>query len=238
MKSIRSMTLALAALTGVLFLISSCGADSAKSKAGASPAVVASHAGAPGETTSAPAAGLAEATFAGGCFWCEETAFEQRPGVISVTSGYTGGQKLNPTYEEVSSGVTGHAESVDIVFDPKKISYERLLEIFWHNVDPTQADGQFCDHGNQYRSAIFYRGETQHRLAVEWEKKIEASGRFKQPIVTQIVAATTFYPAEEYHQDFFRKDPVRYQTYRAGCGRDQRLKQIWGTLDTHVAGLH
>jgi len=238
MKSIRSTTLALAALMGALLLTSSCGADSAKSKASASTTAAPSEAGASRETTSAPAAGLAEATFAGGCFWCEETAFEQRPGVISVTSGYTGGQKLNPTYEEVSGGDTGHAESVDIVYDPKKITYQRLLEIFWHNVDPTQANGQFCDHGNQYRSAIFYRGEEQHRLAVESEKKIEASGRFKQPIVTQIVAATTFYPAEEYHQDFFRKDPVRYQTYRLGCGRDQRLKQIWGTLDTHVAGLH
>lgn len=235
MKSIRSTTLALAALLGALSLTPSCAADGAKNKSNASAAAAASAAR---ETTSAPAAGLAETTFAGGCFWCEETAFEQRDGVISVTSGYTGGQKLNPTYEEVSSGGTGHAESVDIVYDPKKISYERLLEIFWHNVDPTQADGQFCDHGNQYRSAIFYRGETQHRLAEESKKKIEASGRFKKPIVTQIVLATTFYPAEEYHQDFWRKDPVRYQTYRLGCGRDQRLKQIWGSLDTHVAGLH
>ena len=165
MKSIQSMTLALAALLGVLFLTSSCGADGAKSKASAS-AAAASRAGAPGETTSAPAAGLAEATFAGGCFWCEETAFEQRDGVISVTSGYTGGQKLNPTYGEVSSGGTGHAESVNIVYDPKKISYERLLEIFWHNVDPTQADGQFCDHGNQYRSAIFYHDEKRPEVSI------------------------------------------------------------------------
>ncbi len=161
----------------------------------------------------------ASAIFAGGCFWCEETAFEGLPGVISVTSGYTGGQKKNPTYEEVSAGGTGHAESVEVVFDPAKTSYERLLEVFWHNVDPFQKDGQFCDHGTQYRSAIFYNGEAQRKAADEPMRKLE-----EQPIV----AASTFYPAEEYHQDFYKKNPVRYHAYRAGCGRDARLKEIWG----------
>ena len=169
-----------------------------------------------------------EALFAGGCFWCEETAFEGVPGVTAVVSGYTGGRTENPTYEEVSSGSTGHAESVRVTFDPAKISYQRLLEIFWHNVDPTQANGQFCDHGYQYRSAIFYRNETQKKLALESRARIVASGRIKQPIVTEIVAASTFYPAEEYHQDFYKKNPVRYHEYRLGCGRDARLRELWG----------
>jgi peptide-methionine (S)-S-oxide reductase len=170
----------------------------------------------------------ASAIFAGGCFWCEETAFEGLPGVISVTSGYTGGQKKNPTYEEVSAGGTGHAESVEVVFDPAKTTYERLLEVFWHNVDPFQKDAQFCDHGTQYRSAIFYNGEAQRKAAEESKRKLEEQPRFKGKIVTQIVAASTFYPAEEYHQDFYKKNPVRYHAYRAGCGRDARLKEIWG----------
>jgi peptide-methionine (S)-S-oxide reductase len=170
----------------------------------------------------------ASAIFAGGCFWCEETAFEGLPGVISVTSGYTGGQKKNPTYEEVSAGGTGHAESVEVVFDPAKTSYERLLEVFWHNVDPFQKAGQFCDHGTQYRSAIFYNGEAQRKAAEESKRKLEEQPRFKGKIVTEIVAASTFYPAEEYHQQFYKKNPVRYHSYRAGCGRDARLKEIWG----------
>jgi peptide-methionine (S)-S-oxide reductase len=172
--------------------------------------------------------GRATAIFAGGCFWCEETAFEGLPGVLSVTSGYTGGQKKNPTYEEVSSGGTGHAESVEVVYDPAKTSYERLLEVFWHNVDPFSKDGQFCDHGTQYRSAIFYRDEAQRKAAEESKRKLEEQPRFKGKIVTQIVAASTFYPAEEYHQDFYKKNPVRYHSYREGCGRDARLKEIWG----------
>ena len=175
-----------------------------------------------------PASERASAIFAGGCFWCEETAFEGLPGVISVTSGYTGGQQKNPTYEEVSAGGTGHAESVEVVFDPAKTSYERLLEVFWHNVDPFQKDGQFCDHGTQYRSAIFYNGDAQRKAAEESKRKLEEQPRFKGKIVTQIVAASTFYPAEEYHQDFYKKNPVRYHAYRAGCGRDARLKEIWG----------
>ncbi len=170
----------------------------------------------------------AKAIFAGGCFWCEETAFEGVPGVLSVTSGYTGGQKKNPSYEEVSSGGTGHAESVEVAYDPSKITYERLLEIFWHNVDPLQANAQFCDHGSQYRSAIFYRDDAQKRAAEESKRRLEQEPRFAGKIVTQIVAATTFYPAEEYHQDFYKKSPVRYNSYRQGCGRDARLKQLWG----------
>ena len=169
----------------------------------------------------------ASAIFAGGCFWCEETAFEGVPGVISVTSGYTGGQKKNPTYEEVSSGGTGHAESVEVVYDPAKISYEKLLDIFWRNVDPFQANAQFCDHGSQYRSAIFYHDETQKKLA---EKSKQAVQRhFKQSVVTEIVRATEFYPAEDYHQDYYKKNAIRYKIYRYGCGRDQRLEELWGS---------
>ena len=176
----------------------------------------------------APPGDRATAIFAGGCFWCEETAFEGLPGVISVVSGYTGGQKKNPTYEEVSAGGTGHAESVQVTYDPGKTSYEKLLDVFWHNVDPFQKDAQFCDHGTQYRSAIFYQGEAQKKAAEESRRKLEEQPRFKGKIVTQIVAASTFYPAEEYHQDFYKKNPVRYHEYRAGCGRDARLKEIWG----------
>lgn len=166
--------------------------------------------------------------FAGGCFWCMETQFETMPGVRAVISGYTGGQKLNPTYEEVGAGGTGHYESIAIHYDPRKVSYEKLLDVFWHSVDPTQSDGQFCDRGDQYRSAIFYRGEAQRKLAEQSKQRIAASGVLKGPIVTRIVAASTFYPAEGYHQDFWKKDPVRYRSYRFGCGRDQRLRQLWG----------
>ena len=174
------------------------------------------------------------ATFAGGCFWCMEVPFEGLPGVTSVTSGYSGGSKKNPTYEEVSAGGTGHAESVQILFDPAKTSYDKLLEIFWHNVDPLTANAQFCDHGSQYRSAIFFHDEAQRQAAEASKAKIEASGRFRQKIVTEIVPASTFYPAEEYHQNFYKKNPVRYKTYRLGCGRDARLRQLWGD----VAGGH
>ena len=176
----------------------------------------------------AAAANPETATFAGGCFWCEETAFEGLDGVLSVTSGYTGGQKKNPTYEEVSSGSTGHAESVQVAFDPRKISYARLLDVFWHNVDPLDSGGQFCDRGTQYRSAIFYAGEEQRREADASKRALEKEPRFQGKIATQIVPATTFYPAEEYHQDFYKKNPVRYREYRQGCGRDARLKQLWG----------
>ncbi len=184
----------------------------------------------------APARGVerAKTIFAGGCFWCEETAFEGLPGVISVISGYTGGTKVNPTYEEVSSGGTGHAESVEVIYDPGVISYEKLLEVFWHNVDPLQSNGQFCDHGEQYRSAIFYVDEAQKRAAEASKAKLEQEPRFRGKIVTQIVPASTFYPAEDYHQDYYKKNPIRYRLYRQGCGRDARLKELWGD----AAGSH
>jgi len=185
------------------------------------------------EGSPAPKAGggLSTATFAGGCFWCMEPPFEKIPGVASVTSGYTGGQKRNPSYEEVSAGGTGHAESVQIVFDPKRVTYAQLLEVFWHNIDPLTADAQFCDHGHQYRTAIFYHDPEQQRLAEESKARVHA--RFQKPVATEIVAAAQFYPAEEYHQDFYKKNPVRYYSYRAGCGRDRRLKELWGEEGGH-----
>jgi len=170
----------------------------------------------------------AVATFAGGCFWCMQPPFEKLDGVVSTTVGYTGGHTKNPTYQEVSAGGTGHAESVQIVYDPTKISYTKLLDVFWHNVDPLTPDGQFCDHGDQYRTAIFYHDETQRWLAEESKQQLEESKRFKSPVVTEIVAATEFYPAEEYHQKYHEKNPVRYEYYRWNCGRDRRLKQLWG----------
>jgi len=176
----------------------------------------------------------ATATFAGGCFWCLQPPFEQLPGVISTTVGYTGGHTKNPTYEEVSAGGTGHAESVQIVYDPTQISYDKLLDVFWHNVDPLTPNAQFCDHGNQYRSAIFYHDDTQRQLATASKQRLEASKRFDKPIVTEIVAATEFYPAEEYHQKYHDKNPVRYKYYRWNCGRDQRLKAVWGRDAAHA----
>jgi len=169
-----------------------------------------------------------KATFAGGCFWCMEPPFDELPGVISTTSGYTGGRTKNPTYEEVSAGITGHAEAVEVAFDPAKITYARLLEVFWKNIDPITANRQFCDSGTQYRSGIYYHTEEQKRLAEASKKALEDSGRFKQPIVTEIVAATPFYRAEEYHQDYYRKNPIRFNYYKYGCGRARRLQELWG----------
>ncbi len=157
-----------------------------------------------------------------------EHPFDELDGVISVTTGYTGGRTKNPTYEKVSAGGTGHAESVQIVYDPGKIGYEKLLDVFWHNVDPLTPDAQFCDHGSQYRTAIFYHDSTQRRLAEESKRQLEGSGRFNQAIVTQIVPAGDFYPAEEYHEHYYRKNPIRYKFYRWNCGRDRRLKELWG----------
>ena len=179
-------------------------------------------------TGPAAAAERATATFAGGCFWCMEPAFADLPGVFSVTSGYTGGQKKDPTYEEVSAGSTGHAESVQVIYDSAKITYPQLLEAFWHNIDPLAHDAQFCDHGTQYRSAIFHHDERQRKAAVESARKLEEEPQFRGRIATLIVAASTFYPAEEYHQHFYRKNPVRYNQYRTGCGRDRRLRELWG----------
>lgn len=177
------------------------------------------------------------ATFAMGCFWSAEVTFEGRPGVLSVTSGYSGGTMKDPSYEDVSTGMTGHLESIEVAYDPAKTSYAKLLDLFWHNIDPMQADGQFCDHGTEYHSAIFYHDETQHRLAMESEKQVQASGRLKKPIVTAIRPASAFYAAEDYHQDFFRKNPDHYHAYRVGCGRDRRLIEIWGKLDAYAPGI-
>jgi peptide-methionine (S)-S-oxide reductase len=186
--------------------------------------------------TSAPQSApdkLEKATFAGGCFWCMEHPFDELPGVISVTSGYTGGQKKNPTYQEVSAGGTGHAESVQIVFDPARISYEKLLAVYWHNIDPTVKDRQFCDSGHQYRSAIFYHSEAQHRQAVQSKDALEKNKPFREHVVTEIVPASYFYPAEEYHQHYYKKNPLRYSYYRGSCGRDRRLKELWGAEAGH-----
>jgi peptide-methionine (S)-S-oxide reductase len=170
-----------------------------------------------------------KATFAGGCFWCMEPPFDELPGVISTTSGYTGGRTKNPTYEQVSAGDTGHAEAVEVVYDPSKITYARLLDVFWKNIDPITPNRQFCDIGTQYRSAIYYHNDEQRRLAEASKKVLENSGRFKQPIVTEIAAASPFYRAEEYHQDYYKKNPVRFKFYKYRCGRDQRLQELWGT---------
>lgn len=170
--------------------------------------------------------GLEKAIFAGGCFWCMEAPFDRLDGVVSTTSGYTGGDEPEPTYEQVSAGRTGHAESVEVIYDPAKISYEKLLYVYWRNVDPTVTDRQFCDHGHQYRTAIFVHDAEQRRLAEASKKQLQESRSF--PILTPIVDAGPFYPAEEYHQDFHDKNPVRYKSYRLGCGRDARLRELWG----------
>lgn len=172
--------------------------------------------------------GLETATFAGGCFWCVEHAFDEVEGIVSTTSGYIGGRKKNPTYKQVSAGSTGHAEAVQVAYDPKKVSYEELLRIFWRNIDPTTPNKQFCDTGSQYRSAIFYHNEMQKRLAQESKRELEKSKPFKEPIVTEITMASDFYVAEDYHQDYHHKNPIRYKIYRYGCGRDRRLNELWG----------
>jgi peptide-methionine (S)-S-oxide reductase len=174
---------------------------------------------------------LATATFAGGCFWCMEPPFDKLDGVVSTTSGYTGGNVDNPSYEEVSSGGTGHTEAVEIVYDPAKISYETLLEVFWVNIDPTDAKGQFCDRGSQYRSGIFYHSDEQRRLAEASKKQIETSGRLPKTVVTEVTEATAFYRAEEYHQDYYQRHAFRYKLYRRGCGRDRVLEKLWGETD-------
>ena len=173
-----------------------------------------------------PPAGLQTAIFAGGCFWCMVHPFEVIDGVISTISGYTGGSVANPTYEQVSAGGTGHRESVEVLFDPKKVSYETLLDVYWRNIDPFDDKGQFCDKGNQYRSAIFVTGDEQKVLAEDSKRKFEEL--FDRPIATDIRYAGTFYRAEEYHQDYYKKNPLRYRFYRFSCGRDARLKQVWG----------
>ena len=185
------------------------------------------------EAAPPPPAKVARAVFAGGCFWCMEASLEKVPGVVSVVSGYAGGQVKNPSYEQVGTGTTGHAESVQVNYDPAKLTYAQLVEIFWRNVDPTDGGGQFCDRGNEYRSEIFYENDEQKRVAEESKRALETSGRLKKPIVTRIVPLEAFYQAEDYHQDFYKKNPIRYTSYRAGCGRDNRLAQLWGEEAIH-----
>ena len=178
-------------------------------------------------TKSAPTK-TAKIVLAGGCFWCMEGPFDVLNGVISTTSGYIGGQKKDPTYQDVSSGRTGHTEAVEIAYDPSKVSVEKLLDVFWHNIDPMVKDQQFCDHGSQYRSGIFYVDDVQKKAAELSKATLEKNKPFKGAIVSEITAATQFYPAEDYHQDYYIKNPVRYKFYRTGCGRDSRLKELWG----------
>ena len=191
--------------------------------------VAAAAAQAPATRTATPAA-TAVATFAGGCFWCMEPPFDKLDGVLETTSGYMGGKERNPTYEQVSAGATGHAEVVQVRYDPARVSYARLLEVFWRNIDPTVKDRQFCDVGSQYRSAIFVHDEAQRRAADASRAALEKSRPFKDPIVTPVVAAGEFWPAEDYHQDYYLKNPIRYSYYRNGCGRDRRLSSLWGDV--------
>ena len=181
-------------------------------------------------SAAAQAQNLSTATFAAGCFWCAEEAFEKVPGVVSVTSGYTDGKTKNPSYEMVSSGTTGHTEAVEVKFDPSKVRYEKLLDVFWVNHGPTYADRQFCDRGSQYRPGIFWHDAEQKRLADASRAKYEKLKTFKQPIVTPIVKASQFWPAEDYHQDYYKKNPARYTFYVTGCGRYPRLDELWGRL--------
>ncbi len=167
------------------------------------------------------------AIFAGGCFWCVQHDFDQVDGVVSTTAGYTGGTKVNPTYKEVSAGKTGHVEAVEVNYDPNKVSYEELLNFYFHNIDPTRDDGQFCDDGNQYRPVIFYSDDKQKKLAEEYKQKLVDTKKFPA-VRVQILPAQTFYPAEEYHQEYYQKNPIRYKYYRYNCGRDKRLKELWG----------
>jgi peptide methionine sulfoxide reductase msrA/msrB len=182
--------------------------------------------------------GLPKATFAGGCFWCTQADFEKVDGVVKVTAGYTGGQKVNPTYEEVSAGGTGHLEAVQVIYDPSRVSYKELLDFFWMHVDPTDSGGQFVDRGSQYRSAIFYHDEEQRGIAEESKRDLDRSGRFNAPVVTEITKFSSFYPAEEYHQDYYKKNPVRYQLYRHNSGRDQFIAKIWGDAKVEKKASH
>jgi peptide-methionine (S)-S-oxide reductase len=181
-----------------------------------------------GQQASEAPGGLATATFAGGCFWCMEPPYDELDGVVSTTSGYIGGETVDPTYQEVSSGRTGHTEAVEVRYDPEKVSYSQLREVFWRNIDPLTPNAQFCDRGSQYRSGIFFHDSEQERLARASKARLEQSPRFADPIVTEITKASVFYPAEEYHQDYYQKNPIRYKFYRYGCGRDARLEDLWG----------
>ena len=200
----------------------------ASMKASAGPIEVASASSTPDSSAASARPSEAVAIFAGGCFWCMEPPFDKLPGVISTTSGYTGGRVPNPDYEQVSSGGTGHAEAIKIVYDPALVSFTKLLDVFWRNIDPFAVDYQFCDHGDQYRSGIFAVDAEQMKLAEQSKRVLEDPKHLGKAIATQIVPASTFYPAEDYHQDYYTKNPVRYKYYRYSCGRDKRLEQIWG----------
>ncbi|MGH8083971.1 MAG: peptide-methionine (S)-S-oxide reductase MsrA [Lysobacter sp.] len=228
----RAQSLRRAAVLGALPLLTSLGAC-AQSDGNAVPSAAKAQTKTASATKPSPpaATGIATAVFAGGCFWCMEPPFDKLPGVVSTTSGYIGGHVASPTYEQVSAGGTGHAEAVQVKYDPRQVSYEKLLQVFWRNIDPLAFDRQFCDVGDQYRSAIFTIGERQRELAEASKRKWQQSGRFGQPIATEIVAATTFYPAEGYHQDYYEKNPIRYKYYRFSCGRDGRLEELWGSTD-------
>jgi len=229
----RPPSLALTALLLALAL-AGCGArGGASGEAGADAAASQAAAKADKSGVRPPQAGEAVATFAGGCFWCMEAPFEKLDGVHVVISGFMGGREVDPTYDDVSYGRTGHTESVQILYDPQRISYELLLEVYWHNVDPTTDDRQFCDRGRQYRPAIFWQDSAQKALAEASLARIEQTKTFDEPIVVELTKAGPFYAADDYHQDFYRKNPVRYQTYRLGCGRDARLRQLWGDAAGH-----
>ena len=214
---IRSAGLILVPLLGLVLLVSGLFGTAPRREAGPAALPV-------------PIAGQQVATFAGGCFWSMQKAFDGVPGVVSVTAGYAGGSKARPSYQEVETGRTWHAESVQVIYDPARISYEGLLDIYWHHIDPLTINSAFCDHGPQYRSIIFYRDAEQQRLAEASKRALDQSHRFSTPIVTAIQPATAFYPAEEYHQQYYKKNPANYAAYRIGCGRDQRIRELWGDV--------
>ena len=212
---IRSVGLIVLPLLGLLLLTSGVIGPHPRRQAGPAAAPVAT-------------AGQQVATFAGGCFWSMQKAFDGVAGIVSTTAGYSGGSTANPNYQDVETGSTGHAESVQLIYDPARISYQGLLDIYWHHIDPLTPNAAFCDHGPQYRSIIFYGDGEQRRLAEASKQALDQSHRFRTPIVTAIQPATAFYPAEEYHQMFYKKNPVRYEAYRIGCGRDERIRELWG----------
>jgi len=179
------------------------------------------------ETTSPPE-NTARATFAGGCFWCMQGPFDELEGVLETTSGYTGGHVENPSYEQVSAGGTGHTEAVQVTYDPGRVSYDELLEVFWRNIDPTDATGQFCDRGSQYRSGIYWHDDEQQRLAETSRAELSEQARFDAPVATEILEAQAFHTAEDYHQNYYKRNPIRYRFYRSRCGRDRRLREVWG----------
>ena len=221
---IRSAGFILVSLLGLVLLVSGLFRTAPREEARAVAAPV-------------PTAGQQVATFAGGGFWSMQKAFDGVNGIVSTTAGYSGGNTAHPNYQDVETGSTGHAESVQLIYDPARISYERLLDIYWHHIDPLTPDAAFCDHGPQYRSIIFYGDAAQQKLAEASKQALDQSHRFRTPIVTAIQPATAFYPAEEYHQMFYKKNPVRYEAYRIGCGRDERIRELWGEVASRESGV-